>query len=125
MSNYKGSKVNRLSLQKRLALVDFIRSQWSKIEDERPTMEAFSALCGSELGFTVNVHNLRGVLEALGKRWPVCKRTFNSENNPMKGMKYMVVVKRLYALERKVKKLHEELGIDPGDEDAGMDPENV
>mgnify|MGYP003677097474 CR=1 FL=1 len=106
-------KVVRITFADRVKLLDYIRSQWDSIEADKPTVEEFAKKASSALGIDrLTKNHVKGVCKLIKKRWPVNRGKGTKTNSPIKGQTHMVLVQRITTLEKQVKFLLGELGIE-------------
>ena len=103
----KGRSIVRLKLSDRVVLVDYIRSRWPQVEQDKINADDFVSQANRDLDFHVTKNVVKGVAKALGKKFP---HTRAVPHRP-KGTTHFEILQRLADLEARVAFLHRELGI--------------
>ena len=66
----KGRSIVRLKLTDRVVLVDYIRSRWPQVEQDKISADDFVSQANKDLDFHVTKNVVKGVAKALGKKFP-------------------------------------------------------
>jgi len=109
----KNNKIVRFDFTERLRLTDYIRANWGRIEEERPTKEYFVKRASEDLGLPdLNFNHAQSILAALGLRWPIPKGVGQGIR-----VRHIDLVRRVEKTEKRIKLICESFGIDDDDDD--------
>lgn len=65
----------RLSYEQNATLKEYVRENWARILEHRPSHKKFMEELQKELNFTVPLGSLKRIIRQLDKRWPYLRRT--------------------------------------------------